>query len=50
MRNQNKSYSISFFIFFSIKVNMPTLQLAYVPNRSSISNTGCVYAIMAIEY
>ena len=33
---------------FTIKVYMPTVQFAEVPNTSFISNNCCVYAIMVI--
>ena len=33
---------------FTIKVHMPTVQFAEVPNKSSISDNCCVYDIMVI--
>ena len=33
---------------FTIKVYMPTVQFAEVPNKSSISNNCCAFAIMFI--
>ena len=47
---ERSSFCLSTDIIFTIKVHMPTVQFDDVPNKTSISYTCCVYAIMVIYY